>query len=138
MGLCLTSGYGQLRTYRINVTLLPYNQYSRCSKVTWLEIVITGASGVTQTSYNEEILKDPGTCLFPTTPSHCHNTDFTLIHCPTPFFLSKQKLVLQIYTVCFIRAFILRFYTLAHIYRIAITRYTSTYFNSVLNYSVLH
>ena len=37
------------------------------------------------------------------------------LHCPTPIFLSKQKLVLQIHTMYFTDAFILRFHTLIHI-----------------------
>ena len=70
---------------------------------------------MTQTAYNEEILKDPGTCLLPTTPSHCHNTDFTLIHSLTPFLLYEQKFVLHIHTIYFINTFILRFHTHIHI-----------------------
>ena len=46
---------------------------------------------------------------------HCHSTNFTLIHSPTPFFLYKQKSALHNYTICCIHTFILRFDTLIHI-----------------------
>ena len=79
----------------------------------------------------------------------CHNTNFTLFHCPTPMFLSKQKQCIAnshsvLYwcvhsTLSYAYSYIISPFplNLKYVYQHSNNIIQGTYFNSVLNYSVL-